>query len=919
MLLGRRDERMRIERLLDDARRGRSGSLVVRGEAGIGKTTLLRYARDLGEAMTVVTATGVEAEAELEYSGLLELTRPLLHVLDELPPHQADAMREALGLSAPTRRDRFAIGAALLSLLAAAAEERPLLVLVDDAQWLDHASSDAVRFASRRLFADCVAFLVAVRAGGEGAFETSGFDVLDLGGLGVDEVGSLLARSGVETLSRDTLEHLQEATRGNPLALTEAAEQLAPEELAAWRAGAEPLPVGTAVGRAFARSAESLPAETRRALVLAAVASVPDVDVLARALARLELELGSLEPAEDSGLVSLLRGVVAFRHPLVRSAIHHAASPSDRRAAHAAFADALAESGLEDRRAWHLAAAALGPDEEIAGALDSVAERSRERSGHAAAAAALEHAARLSPDEATRRDRLVRAAEASWAGGSPPKAAELVDEALAISHDATSRSRALALRGRIEREAGLQPLARDMLLEAAALAEEEAPEDAAAMLHDAANTMYFGGDVEGSLRVAEHARELAPRDESLLDGRADLLVGWALSHAGRDEEAGVALTRAVELLLAGDEADLRRLLSARLALDILERDAEGDALTTRIIAGARGDGPLALARALEQATRFDVRAGRWRRAVANGEEGLEIASALGHGFDISSLLVLLARVDAARGEDERCRERLDRTLAVAHAHGLETLADEVLTVRGLLDLGLGRLPEAVESLERVARISEQRGLFGRDITPEPDLVEALLALGRLDEARRWLDAFAGRASRASPQWGAALVARCRAMLEEVEFEELFLEALGLHLAVPDRFQEARTLLAFGERLRRAGRRRDARDRLRQALDLLEELEATPWTERARAELRATGERLRRARAAPGDELTPQELQVALQVAEGKTNKEAAAALFLSPKTIEFHLASVYRKLGVASRRELIKRVSAQGVEALAPV
>jgi DNA-binding CsgD family transcriptional regulator len=916
VVVGRAAEKARIERLLDGARNGRSGALVVRGEAGIGKTTLLLYARDAGGAMAVVSATGVEAEAELDYSGLLELARPLLPHLDDLPTHQADALREALGLSPPQRRDRFAIGAAVLSLLAAAAERQPLLVLVDDVQWLDRASVDAIRFAARRLFADRVALLLGARDE-EGGFDASGFDVVELTGLGADELRELLGHAGIGSVSAESLDRLHAGTHGNPLAFLEAAELLTADQLATWGPDDSPLPVGAAIQQAFARRAAELPSATRAALGLVAAASVHDVETMGRALALRDLGLCDLEPAEDAGLLTLERGVVAFSHPLVRSSIHHAAPVSERRAAHTALAEALVGQGLEERRAWHLAAAALGPDEAIASALDAVASRSRERGGHAAAAAALEHAARLSPAEPARRDRLVRAAESAWAAGSSSTAVRLLDSVEPIARDPADRYAVLALRGRIEREAGRQTVARDMLLEASALLEDGDPAAAASTLHDAANVMYFSGDVAGSLRTAERARALAPRDGSLVDGRADLLLGWAFSHAGRNEEAEEVLERAVDVLLAAPHPGDHALRSARLALDILERDAEGEVVTARILAAARDDGPLALVRALEQSTRFDVRAGRWRRAVLSADEGLAISRALEHGFDTSSLLVLLARVDAARGDEERCLERLEHTLAVARANELETLADEVLTVRGFLELGLGRMEEAVATLEEVARISEERNLHGRDITPEPDLVEALVALGRVDDARSWLEAFAARNSRASPRWGAALVARCRGTLDD-DYEHHFDEALALHQLVPDRFQEGRTLLCFGERLRRAGHKTAARERLRQALELFDELEATPWSERARTELRATGERLRRRRDVSGEELTPQELQVVLQVAEGKTNKEAGAALFLSPKTIEFHLASIYRKLGIRSRRELIRRFPTEGADALQP-
>jgi DNA-binding CsgD family transcriptional regulator len=907
VLIGRQAERARIERLLDDARHGRSGVLVLRGEPGIGKTALVGYARDRAEAMTVVTATGIEAEAEVEYSGLLELTRPLLPLLAEIPDHQADALRDALGLVPPSARDPFSVGAALLSLVAAAAEERPTLVLVDDAHWVDNASADALRFAARRVFADRVAFVFALR-GQEGlSFDTGGLETLELTGLALGDAGALLERSGVDGLPDAVLEEVYEAAGGNPLALTELGGLLTPEELAAWRLRAEPLPVGAAVQQAFVRRALDLPPETRAALVVAAAASTPAADVIGAALTAVGSTLSSLEPAEDAGLVSLSAGSVTFRHPLVRAAVHHSAPMSERRAAHQALADALERAGQEERRAWHLSAAALGTDESIAASLDAVAARSRERGAHAAAAAALEQAARLSPEDARRLDRLVRAAEAAWQGGSSSSALALLQEALSLSDDDDRRSRILALHGRIEGEVGEQGWSRDLLLEAASLVADSDPLTAAPILLSATTPLYFGGDVAGSLATAERARAIVPRDGGPLDTRADVVLGWALSHAGRGDEAEPALARALSRLLADPSPTQPMLQNARLVLDILERVSEAQQLWPSLESMARPDGPVALLGALEQETRFLVRAGEWRRAVASGEEALAIARALGHEVDSTRVDVLLAVVGAARGDEVRCGERLERAATAARDHGLETLAATVGVVRGLLELGLGRLDDAAEILERVARRSEEMGLFARDVTPEPDLVEALAGLGRVDEAAEWLAAYAGRAARASPRWAAALVARGRGMLAADDgFETYFLDALGLHEAVPDRFQKARTLLAFGERLRRAKRRRDARERLRQALVLFEQLEATPWIMRTRRELRATGEKLGRRAAQSGEELTPQELQVALQVAEGKTNKEVGAALFLSPKTVEFHLARVYRKLNMSSRAELIR-------------
>jgi DNA-binding CsgD family transcriptional regulator len=919
VLLGRQDERARIERLLDDARLGRSGVLVLRGEPGIGKTALLRLARELAEGMTILRATGVPAEADLEYSGLVELLRPVLSRLDRLPDHQATSLREAVGLAASVdRQDRFAVGAAVLSLLAVAAEERPILVLVDDAQWLDRASADTLKFASRRLFVDRVAVLVAERDGEAGSFTGTGFEELHLSGLARDDVAVLLRRFSPTSAPVPVLERVHQVTGGNPLAVIELGHMVSPDEIARrYDDELAPMPVGPAIQEAFARRAADLPEETRRALLLVAVATRADIDTIGRSIANLGLEFGALESAEDAGLIAFEQGAVVFTHPLVRAAIYHSAAASERRAAHRALADALGV-GDHDRRAWHLAGAALGPDEPAAGALAALAERARERGAHATAASALEHAARLSTDSTLRVVRLIGAADAAWAGGQPRKAITLLEEALPGCRDTLHRARLLSLRGRIEHEVGHQVTSRELLLEAAALVEDDDPRKAASTLMYALAPLHYGGDVAGVLHIAERARQLAPRDGSYLDSRADSYLGWALFQAGRGDEAVAMLEEAIRAVPAtgASRAELRR---TAISLALLERATEAEQLTERIIEVSRREGPTALCFALDQATRYTVRSGQWRRATACGEEGLALAYEIGTAADVANILVLLARVDAARGREQQCRDRVAAATETASTHGLGLIVRQARAALGLLELGLGELDTAAETLADVARETERMGLFSRDLTVEPDLIETLIGLGRIDEARYWLDAYAHRASRASPKWGAALVERGRGLvaIDDDEAHHHLAAAVELHRAVPDRFEHARTLLHLGERMRRAGRRSQARELLRDALESFEDLEAAPWEQRVRAELRASGETTRRARHHVGDALTPHELQVALQVAEGKTNKEAAAALYLSPKTIEFHLARVYPKLGVRSRAELIKRISVEGLDSLA--
>jgi DNA-binding CsgD family transcriptional regulator len=911
VLIGRESECERLEELLDRARVGRSGALVIRGEAGIGKTALLDYAAETAaEGMTVVRALGVESEAELEFSALLDVCRPLLDHLPEIPEPQAAALRAALDLGPGVDVDRFAIGAATLGLLAAAAEANPLLVLVDDAQWLDPSSGDALFFATRRLQADRVLVVCAVREGEGRPLETRGIEAMTLTGLSPDEAARLLGQQA--EVPPEVSERLYEATGGNPLALIELPSLLTPEQIAGVVPLADPLRAGASVERAFARRAEELPDDGRRALLVAAVSMSDAMKPLVDALGSLGVDASALEPAEDAGLVQVGGGRFEFRHPLVRSAVYHAALPSERRAAHRALAAAHVD-GNDAQRAWHLAAAALGPDEQVAASLATVAERARERRAHAEAAAALEKAAWLTPDPAKRLERLARAAEDVWDGGDSHDALRLVAEAEPLGVANADRARLLELRGRIERRVGVLATACDLLLEAESLIGGTDRLEQARILSYAAPAAAGAGELPLALEIARRLRDLAPRDDSFLDAHADEMLGWVLSLSGHHEDARPYLERSVDVFLAAERTTWLALAIAGMALRFLERLAESDELALRAARMAREEGPRALLTALELLTLSDVQAGRWALAEARIDEGLELARPLAHADQRLLMLMRLATVEAARGDEDRCRVRTEEIVAGADACGFIAVRPQAQATLGLLELGLQRLDPAIDALERAAAEIERLGLHDRDTTPHPDLVEALLRSGRHEQAAEVLARYAERARRGTPLWGGALLARCQGMLaeDELEAEAHFDDALALHAQVEDRFQQARTLLVFGERLRRTGRRRDARERLHVSLKLFEQLDARPWSERARRELRASGERLRRRADLEAEQLTPQELQIALQVAEGKTNKDVGAALFLSHKTVEFHLSRIYRKLDINSRAELIRRFASE--------
>jgi DNA-binding CsgD family transcriptional regulator len=910
VLLGRRDERARIEDLLEGARSGRSGALVIRGEPGIGKTTLLRYARDLAEGITVLSATGVESEAKLEYSGLLELIRPLLEDLEDLPVHQADVIREALGLSKPLERDRFAIGAALLSLLAAAAEKRALLVVVDDAQWFDYASADALRFAARRLLADRVAVLVAVRDDSVVEFDAPGFGELLLEGLDLDSTAALLERVDGPVMPRASVRRLHESTRGNPLALVEVRRMIDRGQLSNWASEHEPVPLASRLEHAFAQSFCGLESDVRDALIVLAVAGVSQLETVYAALSQAGVSPPALERAEDEGLINISDGCVSFRHPLVHSAVYQAASPSQRRAAHRAVAAALPPTGDVALRAWHLAAAALGPDERVADALALTAVDARARNAYAGSTAALEAAARLTLTTAKRLGWLGQAAEDAFDGGMSAHALELVAEAEQYAVQPEERARLLDLRGRIEHRVGTFDRACALFLEAEDLIKERDWSNEADILSSAAVVAVGGCDLQLALDIAHRMRARTPGDESFLDAHADEMIGWVLSLSGQPAEARPFFERAVDVFLAPESPTWQALFIVSVSLRRLERIDEGDELARRVVQRARAIGPRALLSALELETLTTAQAGKWSVAVASAEEGAALAREIGHRDQRALLLVQLARIDACRGESERCRARLQEVAEIAEDCKFHLVRQQVNPTLGLLELGDQRLQSAIDHLEAAASELERVGLYDRDAFPHADLIEALVQAGRRDAADTVFARCADWMEAGSPHWGGALAARCSGLLAaDGDFESHFMRALELQAHVRDNFQCARTLLCFGERLRRAGHKVEARKRLRGALELFDELQARPWSERARRELRATGERIRRARSVPGAELTSQELQVALQVGEGKTNKEAAAALFLSPKTIEFHLASVYRKLDVRSRHELIKQFS----------
>ncbi len=790
------------------------------------------------------------------------------------------------------------MGAATLSLLAAAAEDAPVLVLLDDAHWFDAASADALLFAARRLGAERVAVLVTAREGDSEAFDRPAFERLSLTGLDRDAAAALLAAGAGQEVSPDVAERLREASGGNPLALAELSALLPVGQLRGAEPLADPLPVGATAERLYGGQVARLPEDARRALLVAALSSSPAPEPVVEALRLLGVNERSLEPAEDAGLLGVAGGAIAFRHPLVRSAVVHGAPPSERRRAHRALADALAGRRPEER-AWHLAAAALGPDEDAAAALAEAGRRARARSGWGSATLALERSARLTPDPAARARRRLEAAESAQVAGRTELSLALIEELLAGEGPEAVRAAAGRLRSRIELHSGDVARALEGLMEGADRLGSEDPAGAIDLLADAVEGAELRGEPRRALDAAARAGAIAPPDGPARFA-AEVALGQAHRLAGPWPEARGHLEAALGLLAGsvGLQASIRSLVRGARAARWLGRIPEGRELADRGIELARAEGAFGpLAHALEASSGFAARTGRWPEAYARASEGLELARESRCAWASTRCLEQLAWLDAVQGGEERCRGHADEALEVAGRAGI--VSERGRLALGLLALGRGEAAEAGRIYDALdwATLSQADG----DRLADP--VEAWVRGGRLDEAR------AAYERSPVPETDPRAL-RCRGLLAgDDDFEAPFRAALEQH-AVEDAFGLARTRLCFGERLRRVGRRIDARGPLRAAHQAFERLGARPWAERAAAELRASGERLGRREARAGEELTPQELQVALHVAEGKTNKEVGAALFLSPKTVDFHLRRVFRKLGLRSRRELMKHLAA---------
>jgi len=790
--------------------------------------------------------------------------------------------------------------------LSRAAEDRPLAVFVDDAHLLDNSSAEALGFAARRLVSDAVAILVGVRAGEAGSAAWSSLPTLTLRGLDLDAARELVAGASGE-VRRAQLVRLHHATAGNPLALLELGDRLDEIEAVPLEA---PLTVSEQLVRSFIGRVSGL-SDPARAALLVAAADSSSFATVQQASQVLGLAEARLSEAEDAGLLTVSDDRVEFRHPLVRSAVYGAADPEQRRAVHRALAEVIPPDQT-DRLAWHLSAGAVAPDEATAETLDRVAGQATARGAHAIAASAHERAAELTAAPALLAGRLASAGEAAWLSGRTERAVELLDRALASDPDLVLRTHIQELRGAVETRSGSLDTALTTLMEAAVAVESTDPDTAVRLFADAIHVSFYLAAPAAAMRACMAIESLLG---SCVDPNARFLgsmaSGMALVLSGSGQRGIERVRGAAYPLLMPEAAPADRFrlpLRVQGALWLRDsgpfRDEVVEAIDGLREQAALGSLPYLLMHIARDAATSD----RWDDAEAAYQEGIRLARETGQGTDLGVSLAGLACLDARRGREQECREAVAAAAELCRANHIRLGSFWLEFAQGDLASGLGDPAVAAGHYERLESLLAETGLADPDQSCAAELVETYVQLGRVGDARRVAAELAVKAAAKGQPWSLARSARALALCTSgTESEAYFRDALASHTETPDRYETARTELAFGAWLRRERRRVESRPFLGSALQSFEELGATPWADRAAHELQATGGTVHRREADAMDELTPQERQIAQLLARGRTTREAAAALFLSPKTVEYHLRHVYLKLGIRSRSALAER------------
>jgi DNA-binding CsgD family transcriptional regulator len=920
--LGREAELAAIGGLISRASAGESGALALVGLAGTGKTTLLREAEALAASgnasVRVLRVRGIESEAELAFGGLLELVWPLTDLIPRLPEPQAQALEGALALGPAAGTDRFSVSAATLGILGLAAADARVLVAVDDLHWLDRPSAQAILFAARRLWREGIAMLLCARPEDLAPGDLEGIDRVEVGPLGRRESAHLARRVAGRRLSDDDVEALFIGTGGNPLGIVEATRSLSGAGDAL--AGAIlPLPVADRIRTGVERRLAALSAPEQEAVLIAAAAgSEAACTLVGSALATVGLAMEALDAAEAAGILHIRGGTVAFEHPLTRSAVYATASGAEQRQAHRALAEISPVGSAE--RAWHQSAAAAGADADAAAALESLGEDALARGAPSSALRAFDRAASLSgsPDESARR--LLRGAGAARLAGMTDRAREAVAQATERTSDPLVRADALALLFQIDAWSAPLATARSISAEAERTTAFD-PARAARMLAEAATALIRTGAAGQGADMAERALAQA-RAHGRPDDAVTVAALFARVADGRAPEAVDELHEVGERLLLVDPpgAQSAALLQQVAWLHIwTERYEHAARILDHAVGHGRGQAPGTLPMALAMRAELGYRRSRWALALADATESASLAAAFEQLHARGLAVACQARVAACLGREGACRAAAAEAAEIGRRLGGEgsPISAWGSPALGLLELGRGRPDAAIPHFEVVRRTFARGGLRDPSVVlTGGDLVECLVRAARRADAENSLSAFQDLARRAERTGALAIAARCRGLLaDDKAFEGPFDEALRLHREVDAPFEEARTMLCLGERLRRARRRADALVHLRAALETFEALGAVDWAATARDELGVTGETAAPRSGPKSDALTPQELQVALIVASGATNREAGSRLFLSAKTIEAHLGRIYRKLGVRSRTELAALVAHEGLDA----
>jgi DNA-binding CsgD family transcriptional regulator/tetratricopeptide (TPR) repeat protein len=911
MLRGRRAECGVLDGLLAGVRGGRGAVLVVRGEAGVGKTALLDYAVESAPDLRSVRAAGVESEMELAFAGLHQLCGPMLDGLGRLPGPQRDALAIALGLEAGPAPDRFLVGLAVLSLLSGVAGDGPLVCLVDDVQWLDRASVQVLAFAARRLLAEAVLVIFAAREPGG---DLDGLPELMVEGLRHADARELLGSVLRWPLDERVADRIVAEMRGNPLGLLELAHRRSPAELAGGFGLPEVLPLPGRVRENFTARVGSLPGQTRLLLAVAAADPTGDPALVRRAAGRLGLGVEVAEQAEEAELLDIggIGGRVTFAHPLMRSAAYRAVSRSDRRKVHAALAEVTDTQTDPDRRAWHLAQAMSGPDEQVAAELERSAARARARGGLAAAAAFLEHSVVLTAEPCRRAERTLEAAQANLRAGALDKALDLLVRAEAGPLDEFSSARMDVLRGQIAFSSGLGSDAPSLLLKAAKRLESLNFELARETYMSAWMAALVAGRFAGAGDLAEvsQAARALPRPARPA-GLADLVLdGLALLVTEGPAVAAPALQRAASALASADisaEEGIRWGWLGQAAASALWDDVRWRAILVRQVQLARDVGAL---------DRLPVDLGSlgtdaaWRGDFAAAEALIAETASVCAATGARSAPFAAVLMASLRGDHAEAAPLIEATIAEAEASGQGIAATYAHWAAAILYNGLGRYQQALAAAQYASQ--ETPALYA-SMWALPELVEAAARCGNSQLAANALERLAETTRPGGTDFGLGIEARSRALVSEgAAAEGLYREAIDRLGRTQLRPELARAHLLYGEWLRRVGRRTDAREQLRKACEMLTVMGVEGFAERARRELLATGENVRKRRVETTGELTAQEAQIARLARDGLSNPEISTQLFLSPRTVEWHLHKVFTKLDISSRKQLRGALSNAG-------